>query len=119
MRATAFVTLLALLPAAAAADPPPERFAPPFAVVADGAVIDVPPGDERPSSHHNPFPWFGDFDGDSKPDLLVGQSRIDRREYGRGGRLRIYKNIGESGKPRFGAPVMFDSLVPTGRIPDG
>src|SRR5262245_42077810 len=65
--------------------------APPFAVTVDGVPIDLTadskakwPGDES-------FPWLGDFDGDGKLDLLVGQ-------HGRGksieGHLRIYRNLG-------------------------
>jgi len=117
MLATILLALLGLTPPAETG--PPCLFAPPFAVTADGAVIDVPADHKRPSSHHNPYPWFGDFDGDGKSDLLVGQSRINRELHGRGGRLRIYRNIGANGEPQFGDPVMFDSLVPTARIPDG
>ena len=67
--------LLALPPAA----DPPGLFAPPFAVTADGAVIDVPKGENAGPAFANSYPWFGDFDGDGRPDLLVGQSRGDRR----------------------------------------
>ena len=38
-------------------------------------------------------PWYGDFDGDGRADLLVGQ-----RE---GGKLRIYRNGGSNQRPRF------------------
>jgi hypothetical protein len=31
----------------------------------------------------------------------------------------VYRNVGEPGRPRFGAPDWFDRAVPTGRIPDG
>jgi len=89
----------------------------PFAVRAGGSLIDF-----RPDKHDNAFPWFGDFDGDGKPDLLVGQRTFlagrDQAK-GPGGRLRIYKNTGAKGAPQFGDPVWFDDLVPTGRIPDG
>jgi hypothetical protein len=89
-------------------------FDPPFAVTADGRVIDLPEG-ARPT-YANSFPWFGDLDRDGKPDLLVGQSRSGKE---RGGQLRVYRNTGERGKPRFGAFAWFDESVPTGRIPDG
>lgn len=50
-------------------------------------------------------PFFGDFDGDGKPDLLVGQ-------FG-GGRLRIYKNVGTKTAPKFREPFRwFDGTVP-------
>lgn len=89
-------------------------FDPPFAVVVNGQVIDLPEG-VRPT-HANSFPWFGDIDGDGKPDLLIGQSRSGTE---RGGQLRVYRNTGERGKPRFGAYSWFDDAIPTGRIPDG
>ena len=86
--------------------------APPVAVAAGGATIDAPLNENGWPAYNNAFPWFGDFDGVGKPDLLVGQSTG-------GGRLRIYKNIGDKGRPRFRDPLWFDDLVPTGRIPDG
>jgi hypothetical protein len=70
--------------------------------------------------YDNAFPWFGDFDGDGRPDLLVGQHTYrpgpgQKKE----GYLRIYRNVGEMGRPRFGDPLWFDDLVPTGHIPAG
>ena len=98
------------------------ELAPPFAVTAGGALIDAPLDKKgfRPCDtlSDNANPWFGDFDGDGKPDLLVGQGAFSSA-YSQGGRLRIYKNLGEKGRPRFGDPVWFDDLVPTGRIPTG
>jgi hypothetical protein len=94
-------------------------FAPPFAATADGTAIDWPAAGEKQTGFANSFPWFGDFDGDGKPDLLVGQSRGDRKLNGPGGRLRVYRNTGKVGKPLFGKPTWFDEAVPTGRIPDG
>lgn len=85
-----FALTLALL---APPDAPPRPaglapdLAPPVPVLADGKPLDV----ER-SGHAAPF--FADFDGDGKPDLLVGQ--FD------GGRLRVYRNLGTAGAPRFG-----------------
>lgn len=86
----------------------------PFAVTADGQAIDLPEGAQP--TYANSFPWFGDFDGDGKPDLLIGQSRSGKE---RGGQLRVYRNTGKPGDPRFGAFAWFDDAVPTGRIPDG
>jgi hypothetical protein len=98
------------------------ELAPPFAVTAGGVLIDavlekngIRPSDTRDD---NANPWFADFDGDGKPDLLVGQGAFSSA-FPDGDRLRIYKNLGEKGQPRFGAPFWFDDLVPTGRIPQG
>ena len=116
MRAILLSTLLAL-PLAAQ---PPGPFAPPFAVSADGAALDRPGEAEPWVVQPNGYPWLGDFDGDGKPDLLVGRGGgSSKGALGREGRLRVYRNVGEAGAPRFGAPTLFDSLVPTGRIPEG
>jgi FG-GAP repeat len=115
----AAVMLLGLLAAGLPAGRAQEKpdLASPFAVQAGGVLIEA-----RPNEHDNAFPWFGDFDGDGKPDLLVGQRTFlagrDQAK-GPGGRLRIYKNTGAKGAPQFGDPVWFDDQVPTGRIPDG
>ncbi len=98
------------------------ELAPPFAIAAGGACIDAPLVKKgfRPDDilHDNANPWFADFDGDGKPDLLVGQGMFSSA-FPEGGRLRIYKNLGEKGQPRFGEAFWFDDLVPTGRIPMG
>jgi hypothetical protein len=81
--------LIAFIPAAGlalSAAPPPAELDPPIHIEAAGRPIDV----ER-SGHSAPF--VGDFDGDGLPDLLVGQ--FDE------GRLRIYRNKGTPGKPKF------------------
>ena len=57
----------------------------PFAVEAGGKAIDVEGGNSAPA-------WF-DADGDGLSDLLVGQFEE--------GRVRLYKNRGERGAPRF------------------
>ena len=96
-----------------------DSIAAPFAVVVNGAPIDLPAGPATQTWFDNSFPWFADFDGDGKPDLLVGQLGDARGKLPGEGRLRIYRNLGRPGRPRFGAPVWFDDLVPTGRIPQG
>jgi FG-GAP repeat len=91
--------------------------APPFAVTVDGVPIDLTADSKAKSfwAGVDSFPWLGDFDGDGKLDLLVGQ-------HGRGksidGHLRIYRNLGGKGEPRLAKPIWFDDKVPTGRIPD-
>src|SRR5262245_26685378 len=71
----------------------------PFAVSVGGVPIDGA-ADDRYSS-----PWVGDFDGDGKLDLLVGQgSRLGKSE---GGHLRIYRNQGGKAEPRLAEPVWF------------
>jgi hypothetical protein len=97
------------------------ELAPPFAVEVGGAILDVPHKKDPPRNgplYDNANPWFGDFDGDGKPDLLVGQGGFGSA-YPEGGRLQIYKNLGEKGRPRFGDPHWFDDHVPTGCIPTG
>jgi hypothetical protein len=119
----ALVALLGVLAAGPPMTPAQEAgdLAPPFAVKAGGTVIDVPRDKDGRTEHDNAYPWFGDFDGDGKPDLLVGQHTYaaGRKKQGSGGRLRIYRNIGEIGSPHFGEPVWFDDRVPTARIPGG
>ena len=89
--------------------------APPVAVTVGGVPIDREADPMYPYRGDNSFPWVGDFDGDGKLDLLVGQ-------HGRGksidGHLRIYRNLGGKGEPRLAEPIWFDDQVPTARIPD-
>jgi hypothetical protein len=59
----------------------------------------------------NPDVFVGDFDGDGRKDLLMGD--------GYQGRLAIYRNIGTNAAPRLQGPQWFDDKVPTGRIPKG
>lgn len=62
-------------------------------------------------------PEIGDFDADGRQDLLIGELR------GRGGdedgRLRIYRNLSDSGSPNLTQPVRFDEIVPSAIVPDG
>jgi hypothetical protein len=96
-------------------DSPANDLAPPFAVAVDGATLDKPT-DATTTHGDNSYPFVGDFDGDGKFDLLVGQGRRGKTS---GGSLRIYRNVGERGKPRFAEPIWFDDQTPTGRIPAG
>ncbi len=53
-------------------------------------------------------PFVGDFDGDGRKDLLVG-------EYYKG-RLRIYRNVGTNAEPRFEGYTVFQDGAPGGCI---
>jgi hypothetical protein len=90
--------------------------APPVAVTVGGVPIDLAADAIDYVRGGNSFPWVGDFDGDGKLDLLVGQRG---REKSREGHLRIYRNLGSKAEPRLAEPIWFDDHVPTGRIPKG
>ena len=89
--------------------------APPVAITVGGVPIDLVADSKAKWPGDDSFPWVGDFDGDGKLDLLLGQ-------HGRGksieGHLRIYRNLGGKSEPRLAEPIWFDDQVPTGRIPD-
>ncbi|MHC4403449.1 MAG: hypothetical protein ACYTG0_27650 [Planctomycetota bacterium] len=76
----------------------------PIAVVADGKPIDT-------EHAGNAAPFVADFDGDGRRDLLVGEMYL--------GRLRIYRNVGTDGEPRFEKFSVFQEGVPEGRVPAG
>lgn len=78
------------------------QLAPPVAVEAEGGAIDV-----TEIGHAAPF--FADFDGDGKRDLLVGQ-------FG-GGKLRVYKNQGTDDAPRFAKYEFFKAGADLGTVP--
>ena len=56
-------------------------------------------------------PFVGDFDGDGKRDLLVGQFSS--------GKLRIYNNEGTDEQPRFNDFEWFQDDAKTGGVPAG
>lgn len=84
--------------------------APPVAVSVGGVPI-TSAHDDRYS-----FPWVGDFDGDGKLDLLLGQGTRGKAE---GGHLRIYRNLDGKAEPRLAEPIWFHDQVPTGVTPVG
>ena len=77
---------LAAFAAAAFAETTAPRLAPAAKVLAGREPIDVDVGHATPN--------VVDWNGDGKPDLLVGQ-------FG-GGKLRVYLNRGTKTEPRFG-----------------
>ncbi len=101
--------VLCLVMLASAADLPRPAglapdLAPPVHVLAGGQPVDV----ERDG---HAAPAVGDFDGDGKPDLLVGQYD--------GGKLRVYRNTGTAGAPKLDAYTYFVAGGETGRVPVG
>jgi hypothetical protein len=104
-----FAVILALLAARPGTPPRPAGLAPDLAppvrvTAADGKPIDV----ER-SGHAAPA--VGDFDGDGKPDLLVGQFS--------GGKMRIYRNVGTAKQPKLGEFEWFKASDALGTIEPG
>jgi len=54
---------------------------------------------------------LADLDGDGRPDLLVGQYD--------GGKLRVYRNTGTAGAPKFDTHTYFVAGGKPGRVPEG
>ena len=84
---------------------PGAQLAAPVQVQADGKPIDI---DEI--GHAAPF--FADFDGDGKRDLLVGQFGLEGK-----GKLRVYRNQGTDAEPKFAQYEPFKAGAETGTIP--
>jgi hypothetical protein len=76
---------------------------PPLPLPAGGKLLDV-----ARDGHSAPF--IGDFDGDGKRDLLVGQYHE--------GRLRIYRNRGDNARLRFDDFTWFEAEGRLGRVPE-
>jgi hypothetical protein len=88
----------------------------PVAVSVGGVPIDRADNNDFDLGNDNSFPWVGDFDGDGKLDLLVGQGHRGKND---GGHLRIYRNLGGKAEPRLAGPIWFHDKVPTGVTPIG
>jgi hypothetical protein len=56
-------------------------------------------------------PFVGDFDGDGKPDLLVGQFE--------GGKLTVYRNEGTAREPKLASGQLFKAGADLGVVPAG
>ena len=92
-------TLIACILAAGTAAASELQF--PVAIEAGGRPLDV-----EHVGHAAPF--FGDFDGDGRRDLLVGEFYQ--------GRLCIYLNEGTDVEPKFGRARVFQDGAPEGCI---
>ena len=90
--------------------------APPFAVSVGGVPIDSAHDRKFDLRDDNSFPWVGDFYGDGKLDLLVGQGGLGTKD---GGHLRVYRNLDGKAEPRLAEPIWFHDQVPTGLTPFG
>ena len=99
---------VAAAPAGAApVDPhgqPDPELAPPVRIEAAGKPIEA-------GSIGHAAPFVGDFDGDGKPDLLVGQFE--------GGLLTIYRNQGTARQPRLSSGQLFKTGADLGVVPAG
>lgn len=98
--------------------------APPVAITVNDRPLDATFDGRGGLVHDNACPWVGDFDGNGKLALLLGYRSYSlpptgKEKEGRPGRLRVYRNLADKGPLRLGEPIEFDSLVPTGRIPQG
>jgi len=100
---SAHLTVVWIALSLVAPPPQPERgeLAPPVRLQAQGEFIQA----------HHAAPFVVDWDGDGRPDLLVGQFVQ--------GRLRIYRNVGTANEPKFAAPVWFQTTKGEGRVPTG
>ena len=88
----------------------------PVVVSVGGVPIDSAHDRKFDLRDDNSLPWVGDFDGDGRLDLLVGQSH---RGKSKGGHLRIYRNLDGKAEPRLAEPIWFHDQVPTGLTPVG
>ena len=96
--------LLAAVTAGGEPAGPAPDLSPPVRLEAAGRVIE-----SGAVGHAAPF--VGDFDGDGKPDLLVGQFE--------GGLLKVYRNEGTAAAPTLAAGQDFKAGAELGVVPAG
>jgi hypothetical protein len=96
--------LLAAVTAGGEPSGPAPDLSPPVRLQAAGRVIE-----SGRVGHAAPF--VGDFDGDGKPDLLVGQFEK--------GLLKVYRNEGTAAAPRLAAGQDFKAGAELGVVPAG
>ncbi len=86
----------------------------PFQVLCGEQPLDV--GDDMGFA----APFMADMDGDSLPDLLVGVYGKGIKKYGDlAATLRVYKNLGRKGKPKFTGFQYFQAGGTQAAVPGG
>ncbi len=86
----------------------------PFQVLCGEQPLDV--GDDE--GHAAPF--LADMDGDGLRDLLVGVYGKGIKKYGDlAATLRVYKNLGQKGKPKFASFEYFQAGGTQAAVPGG
>ena len=100
-----FMAAIAAAPAGGGpAVPIDPELSPPVRIEAAGKPIDS-------GNVGHAAPFVCDFDGDGKPDLLVGQFE--------GGLLNIYRNEGAAREPKLAAAQPFKAGAELGVVPAG
>ena len=106
-RATLSIFAVGLLVTVALGESGPvdDQFEASVAIMVDGRALELTDPTDQVAS-----PALGDWDGNGRRDLLVGQHS---------GRMRVFRNLGTDDRPEFSDPVWFDEIVADGRTPVG
>ena len=100
-----FLAAVAAAPAGAATTAPLDpELSPPVRVEAAGKPVES-------GSVGHAAPFVGDFDGDGKPDLLVGQFQD--------GSMTVYRNEGAAREPKLSSGQPFKTGADLGVVPAG